>query len=54
MLTTEEMEVEMQKIPEVTRGFMDCLPVAGVGADGVGSFVGWRVKGATFPRTMAV
>ena len=41
MLTTEEME------GEATRGFANCLPVASSAGD---AFVGWRVKGATFPR----
>lgn len=51
MLTTEEMENEIPRVPEVTKGFAECLPVAS--PDGA-AFVGWRVKGATFPKTMVV
>lgn len=51
VLTTEEMENEIPRVPEVTKGFAECLPVAS--PDGA-AFVGWRVKGATFPKTMVV
>ena len=47
VLTIDEMEDEMPWIPEVRRGFADCLPVASL--EGA-AFVGWRAKGATFPR----